>query len=202
MGLTGRILLSIMLYLVVQWAGPVQAQSTADGCSCDLVSRYKPGSTDHDKRDGADVIGATSCYLSVHREREWCTFDLVTQRGDGEDEQRHREIVNDLISAVTADDVIGVVKRLQFEFSRAFDVRPSVVRDRAVLTELLRRLGANQKTLFSCAHAFEPGSGGRSNRLSTTTGDFACGVHPGGWLTLFFSFDQSSVFYLLAPLDG
>ena len=111
--------------------------------------------------------------------------------------------MNNLIEAVKANNIERVAERLRSEFSRAFDVRQGVVRNQAVLTELLNRLSANQTILYSCVRTFVPGGNGRSRRLSTTTAaDFGCGVHPGGWLTLFFGFDRSGVFYLLAPLDG
>ena len=200
---TTHFLLALILYLIVQWPVPADAQLTADGCSCDLVSRYNPQSTDDDRRDGAEVVGATSCFMSPHRGREWCSFDVVTQRGDSASEQRHREVVRQLWAAVEANNMDRVVEDLQAEFARAFEARPGAVRNRVNLPTLLQTLSVNQTVLYSCARAFVPGGGGRNDRLATTTaGDFGCGVHFRGWLTLFFSFDGSSLFYLLAPLDG
>lgn len=203
MRLTARFLLPTILYLIMPWPLPADAQSTTDGCSCDLVSRYNPRSTDHDSKDGAEVVGATSCFLSPHREREWCSFDIVTQRGDKTSERRHQEVVDDLLAAVNANNIERVVGALQSEFARAFEVRPSAVRDQAVLNHLLSRLEANQMVLFSCIRAFVLEGDGRDDRLSTTVaGDFGCGVHPGGWLTLFIGFERTDLFYLLAPLGG
>ena len=203
MRLTARFLLPAILYLIMPWPLPADAQSTADGCSCDLESQYNPQSTDHDRKDGAEVVGATSCFLSPHREREWCSFDIVTQRGDSTSELRHQEVVFGLLAAVNANDIERVVAGLRSEFARAFKVRPSAVRDPAVLKQLLSRLDANPTVLFSCVRAFVPGGDGRDDGFSTTpAGDFGCGVHPGGWLTLFFGFGRSGLFYLLAPLGG
>lgn len=205
MRLTARCLLPVISYLIIMtWPLPADAQSTADGCSCDLVSRYNPQSNDHDRRDGANVVGATSCFLSTHRRREWCSFDIVTQRADSASQRRHAEVVGGLLEAVGANEIRPIVEELQSEFRRASELRFSAVRDRAVLSQLLESLDANQAVLFSCARTFAPGGEGRSAHLSTTTAaDFGCGVHPEGWLTLFFGVvGRPDVFYLLAPLDG
>lgn len=175
----------------------LHAAATKEQCSCDLGD-------ENDREDGAEVSNASACVLTTHSGRNWCIFDIDTLNGSA----AHGELVARIRAGVAAGDP-GLIRAAVDERLRRWlefgDAARTLDRFDApaepVVAEIDGRLADASDLLLECMAAFVSGERFAVDDLRESNG-VACGVHPGGWVTLLFRFDGFDLFYLFAHGRG